>query len=86
VEFKEFANEWMKQFFMEPASAENCEKMSKLVYTYLWEHPEFAEHREAIEMFWDKVGRAWDTISESYHTDPKPCNLSASAEVCSDKR
>ena len=86
MEFKEFANEWMKQFFMEPASAENCEKMSKLVYAYLWAHPEFSEHRETIEMFWDKMGRAWDTISESYHTDPKPCNLSASAEVCSDKR
>ena len=72
MEFKEFANEWMKQFFMEPASAENCEKMSKLVYAYLWAHPEFSEHRETIEMFWDKMGRAWDTISESYHTDPKP--------------
>ena len=72
MEFKEFANEWMKQFFMEPASAENCDKMSKLVYTYLWEHPESAEHREAIEAFWNKVGEAWDSISESYHRDPKP--------------
>jgi len=72
VEFKEFADEWMKQFFMEPASAENCDKMSKLVYAYLWAHPEFAKHRKDIEFFWNKVGDAWDSISESYFTDPKP--------------
>jgi len=72
MEFKEFADIYMKEFFMEPASAENCIKLDKIVWAFLWAHPEFTEHREAINAFWDKVGEAWDSISESYHTDPKP--------------
>lgn len=71
MEFKEFADEWMKQFFMEPSSSINCQKMGRLVYAYLWAHPEFDKHREDIETFWAKVGEAWDSIEDEYNKTGK---------------
>jgi hypothetical protein len=72
VNFKEFSDQWMRFFFMEPASAENCDKMSKLVLAYFWDHPEFSKHREDVEAFWGKVGEAWTYLGDSYYEDPKP--------------
>lgn len=71
VNFEEFANTFMKEFFQEPATAENCDKLGRLVWAYLWAHPEFAKHREDVEAFWTKVGDAWEEIEYSYNAEGK---------------
>ena len=65
--FKEFADTFMKEFFMEPATPETCNKLHKFVWAYLWGHPEFAEHREDVAAFWTKAGEAWGSIEDEYN-------------------
>jgi len=71
VNFEEFANIFMKEFFMEPATPETCNKLHKFVWAYLWGHPEFSKHREDVEAFWAKAGDAWESIEDSYNITGK---------------
>ena len=71
MNFEEFANRWMKEFFLEIPSRENCDKMGKLVWAYLWDHPEFVNYKGDVEFFWSKVGDAWESIEDSYNTAGK---------------
>ena len=67
MNFKEFADTFMKEFFMEPATPGNCDKLHKFVWAYLWGHPEFDKHREDVAAFWIKAGEAWGSIEDEYN-------------------